>query len=125
MKTLIRLEEAGLFLFSIYLFSTLDFAWWYFPLLLLVPDISMLGYAGSTRIGAFVYNLIHFRALGLALYLSGLAFSMPILALAGIILFAHSTIDRVFGFGLKYGDSFKSTHLGSIDDNKQKVSPGK
>jgi len=34
--------------------------------------------------------------------------------LVGIILFSHSAMDRVFGYGLKYPDSFKNTHLGKI-----------
>jgi hypothetical protein len=36
------------------------------------------------------------------------------LQLAGIILFTHSSMDRVFGYGLKYPDSFNNTHLGPI-----------
>ncbi|TAG51385.1 MAG: DUF4260 family protein, partial [Runella slithyformis] len=30
----------------------------------------------------------------------------------GIILFAHSAMDRIAGYGLKYEDAFKHTHLG-------------
>ena len=36
------------------------------------------------------------------------------LMLVGIILFGHSCMDRMLGFGLKYPDSFKNTHLGAI-----------
>ena len=36
------------------------------------------------------------------------------LELAAIILFAHSSLDRALGYGLKYDDSFGNTHLGSI-----------
>ena len=56
MKFLVRLEEFGLFLFSIYLFFTLDYPWWLFPLLLFAPDISMIGYLGGSRLGAILYN---------------------------------------------------------------------
>jgi hypothetical protein len=38
---------------------------------------------------------------------------MP-LALAGVIMLGHSSFDRVLGYGLKYGDSFRHTHLGWI-----------
>ncbi len=31
--------------------------------------------------------------------------------LIGIILFAHQTMDRIAGFGLKFFDNFKHTHL--------------
>lgn len=37
MKLLLRLEELGFFLFSIYLFSLLPFPWWVFPVFLLAP----------------------------------------------------------------------------------------
>jgi len=121
MKNIIQLEEAGIFLYSIYLFATLDYAWWLFPLLLFVPDISMIGYAGGTRLGAVIYNLIHFRALALALYCTGMWLSLPVLALIGVIMFAHSTLDRAFGYGLKFGDSFQHTHLGKIGRQAQDI----
>lgn len=114
MQTIVRLEELGQFLFSIYLFTTLSFPWWYFPLLLFVPDLSMLGYAVSPRLGAAVYNFIHHRALALGYYVAGVAFGAPLLALVGVIIFAHSSLDRTLGYGLKLPDSFNSTHLGKI-----------
>jgi hypothetical protein len=36
------------------------------------------------------------------------------LQLAGLILFGHSSMDRVMGYGLKYPDAFQHTHLGMI-----------
>lgn len=36
------------------------------------------------------------------------------LPLVVIILFGHWAIGRIFGYGLKYGDDFKHTHLGWI-----------
>jgi hypothetical protein len=71
MKNLIRLEEIALFLFSIFLFSLLDLRWWWFPALLLVPDLSMAGYTMNTKIGAIMYNVIHHRAVALLLYTIG------------------------------------------------------
>ena len=38
--------------------------------------------------------------------------------LAGIILFIHSALDRVYGLGLKYADSFQNTHLGRVGRGK-------
>ena len=114
MNSVIRLEEGGIFLFSLYLFSTLDYPWWLFPLLLFVPDISMLGYLGGTRVGAILYNILHFRALALLLFVVGALVTIPLLSLAGVILFAHASLDRALGYGLKYGDSFSHTHLGTI-----------
>ena len=56
MKNLIAMEEVGIFLLSIYLFMELHYTWWIFPALLLVPDISMIGYFWNNRIGAMLYN---------------------------------------------------------------------
>ena len=39
--------------------------------------------------------------------------------LVGILLFAHSCFDRVWGYGLKYTDSFQHTHLGKIGKDAQ------
>ena len=114
MKTIIQLEELGLTLFSIYLFTTLSISWWYYPLLFFVPDLSMAAYLAGPRAGAAVYNFIHHRALALLYYVAGMALGATPLALAGVIFFAHSSLDRVLGYGLKYADSFGNTHLGKI-----------
>ena len=114
MKTALRLEELGFFLFSIFLFSQLPFPWWYFPVLFLVPDLGMLGYLVGPGIGPAIYNLVHHRLLALLYYVLGMLLASPALALAGVITFAHSSLDRLFGYGLKYPDSFTNTHLGRI-----------
>ena len=53
MKVLLKLEEGAVFLFCIFLFSRLNFAWRWFPALLLLPDIGMIGYIINPKIGAF------------------------------------------------------------------------
>ena len=111
-KYLIRFEEVAFFLFSIFLFSLLDFRWWWFPALLLVPDIGMSGYVVNSKVGAVIYNIVHHRAIALFIYLMGAMVHADILQLAGVILFAHSSLDRVFDYGLKYTDGFKHTHVG-------------
>lgn len=114
MKKLIQLEEAALFGLGIYLFSLLNYAWWWFPVLLLVPDLSMIGYAFGNKVGAWCYNVIHHRALAIAVYLLGIYLAKDIIELTGIMLFSHSSMDRMFGYGLKYEKGFKFTHLGEI-----------
>ena len=111
MKWLLKGEELVFFGASIWLFATLGFAWWWFPLLLFVPDLSMLGYLFGTRAGAAAYNIVHHKALGIALFSVGTLLPLPWLQLAGLILFGHSSLDRALGFGLKYADSFQHTHL--------------
>ncbi|SMO79296.1 DUF4260 domain-containing protein [Fodinibius sediminis] len=114
MKTLIRIEELGIFGLSIILFAQTTFAWWWFPLLLLAPDISMVGYLANPRIGAAVYNLFHHKAVAVGCIIAGYLLSMPWAGLAGIIMLGHAAMDRLLGFGLKYPDSFHHTHLGQI-----------
>ena len=80
-----------------------------------------VGYLVNARIGAITYNFIHHKGLAIAIYLAGSFFEIPELTLAGIVLFAHSSMDRVFGYGLKYADDFKHTHLGWIGTSPPKV----
>ncbi len=46
--------------------------------------------------------------------LIGIYFEIEVMQLIGIILFSHAALDRVFGYGLKYADNFKNTHLGHL-----------
>ncbi len=117
MKVLIRLEESALFLLSSYLFSITGFDWWWFPVLLFLPDVSMVGYLLNPKVGAYLYNTIHHRAVALLIYGFGLFWDHSLAILAGIILFAHSTLDRALGYGLKYSTSFFHTHLGKIGND--------
>lgn len=114
MKTVLKIEELAQFVLGIALFSRLDMAWWWFPTLILLPDFGMLGYAFNTKIGALVYNIFHHKAIGIAFVLVGMFYLGEIYTLIGIILFSHSAMDRIFGYGLKYPDSFRHTHLGKI-----------
>lgn len=114
MKSIIKLEELGLFLFGIYLFNQLDYAWWWFLGLILAPDFSMIGYVFGNKPGAFLYNLAHHRGIAILVYLAGIYSSNSLIQLTGIILFAHSSMDRMLGYGLKYETGFTFTHLGQI-----------
>lgn len=114
MKAILKLEELTMFVFGIYLFSLLEYQWWWFPVLILVPDVGMVGYAFGNKTGAMVYNLFHHKGVALIIYLFGVFLSVPLLKLVGIILFSHAALDRVFGYGFKYDHGFKYTHLGEI-----------
>lgn len=114
MKNLLKSEELLQFLGAIAVLTQLDFPWWYFPALLFLPDVSMLGYLISPRLGALTYNFGHHKGLAVALDLAGVWLKSPGLELTGIILFAHSSFDRLMGYGLKYPDQFKHTHLGML-----------
>ncbi|HLY70510.1 MAG TPA: DUF4260 domain-containing protein [Puia sp.] len=118
MKNILRLEELAMFLFSIFLFNELHFAWWWFLVLILLPDISMVGYLANDKIGAFCYNLIHHKGIALVIYVAGYFTHHEAIQLSGIILFGHSSMDRMMGYGLKYQTGFAFTHLGTIGKNK-------
>lgn len=114
MKTVIKLEELGLFIFGIYLFSLLNYQWWWFLALILAPDLAMFGYVINPKAGAFSYNLFHHRGVAVLVYILGCHLGIETFELVGIILFSHASMDRVFGYGLKYEKGFKYTHLGEI-----------
>jgi len=114
MKTILRTEELAMFLLSIALFSQTAFSWWWFPALILLPDIGMAGYAINSKFGSLTYNLFHHKAIAVAAFVVGHIWELPFIELTGIILFGHASMDRIFGYGLKYGVSFKHTHLGKI-----------
>ncbi len=120
MKTIIKIEEVAITAISIYFLTkfNLGLPVWAWVLLFFSPDISMLGYLVSKRIGAYTYNLIHHRAVALVLASIGLLFASNMFIAIGILLFAHSSFDRMMGYGLKFGDDFKHTHLGWMGEAK-------
>jgi hypothetical protein len=110
----LRAEGAATFAAGLAGFLFLGMPWWAFPLLLLAPDVSAVGYLRGPRVGAIVYNLVHDLATGVAVAGLGLAIGSVPLAAAGAILVAHSGMDRMAGYGLKFPDAFQHTHLGRI-----------
>ncbi len=94
------------------------------PWILLVPllfavDISMAGYLANPRVGAFTYNLAHNWGSGLVVLGIGLATGVVPLVAAGAILIAHTGMDRVAGYGLKYPTAFADTHLGRLGGGRR------
>lgn len=114
MKYLIRLEEAALFICCVILFGLLEIPGKWFWILLLAPDLSAVGYLFGPRAGAVLYNTVHHKALAITVLLGGWYLHETYLMAAGLILLAHSCMDRVFGYGLKYFSGFTDTHLGKI-----------
>lgn len=118
MKVSIKLEELFMFLLGIFLFNQLDFPWWWFLALLLLPDIGMFGYLINSKTGAVVYNIFHHKGIAIVLYFAGVFIENEGIVLAGVIIFSHAALDRFLGYGLKYPDSFNNTHLGTIGNKK-------
>lgn len=114
MKNLLMLEELGQFGLAVFLFSELQYSWWLFPLCILIPDISMIGYIISPKAGAWLYNFFHHKLLAVVVLILGFYLKIQIVECIGTILLGHSSMDRIFGYGLKFNDDFKHTHLGWI-----------
>ncbi len=113
-RLLLRLEGLMLFAGAVVAFSMTEQSWWLFAALILVPDLSMLGYLAGSRVGAVVYNAVHVTFGPIVLTVAGLLLGdLPVLGVAMIWL-AHVGIDRALGYGLKYGLGFGFTHLGRI-----------
>ncbi len=114
MKNVIKLEELAMLAVSIYALDLLNAPWWYYLLLALGPDISMIGYAAGNKAGAAIYNLFHHKGVAILIFCSGLLLPNNTMQIIGVVLFGHASMDRVFGYGLKLKDGFKFTHLGII-----------
>jgi len=121
MKNIIRLEELAMLMISIYALYLLKVDWWYYPVLALGPDISMLGYLAGNKVGAACYNLFHHKGIAIAIFAVGSIYNYWIIQVIGIVLFGHSSMDRFFGYGLKTEEGFKFTHLGMIGNKEKNV----
>jgi len=121
MKSKLKLEETVMFFVALLQFHQLELSWGWFAILFLAPDLGMLGYLAGPKAGAFCYNLTHHKGLALLIYVAGSFWALPSLQFTGILLFAHSSFDRILGYGLKYNDQFQHTHLGMIGKTKAQI----
>jgi hypothetical protein len=111
-EILLRIEGAFDLALSLIFFQAIQSNWLLFILLLLVPDLAMLGYLRGARLGTVCYNLVHtlvgpFLIVAYA-YLTKSLWLLPY----ALIWTAHIGLDRMLGFGLKYPTRFADTHLG-------------
>jgi hypothetical protein len=113
-RNLLRLEALGSLLLFLFLYQTLKGSWLLFLGVVLLPDLSMVGYLLNKKIGATLYNLFHNYVLSLALVVFGFWVSNPIFIYVGLIFCVHVSLDRFFGFGLKYPSNFRDTHLEKV-----------
>lgn len=114
MKTVIALEEIAKLILCYILSINLGYAWWVYLILLLTPDLSMLGYLLNNKTGALLYNILRHQGIAIVVGFAGLLLASKEWMLAGLVLFGHSGMDRALGYGLKYPDHFRHTHLGWI-----------
>jgi Domain of unknown function (DUF4260) len=110
----LRLEALTLVAGSLTAYSTTNQPLWLIPIILLVPDLVMVGYLGGTRLGAITYNLAHSTPLPAAAIALGWWQHAPLVLALGLVWLAHIGMDRALGYGLKYDDHFQHTHLGRL-----------
>lgn len=119
MKQVLKLESAGLFLlFTCMYFHLYPGSWGFYLALFFVPDLSFLLYLVTKKLGAIAYNIFHHQGVWAALLIMGYYIQVDELMKVALVFLAHSTFDRVAGYGLKYFDSFDHTHLGWIGKSK-------
>ena len=107
--TLIKLDNECIFIITIAVYFKLEFSIWLFLLLLLVPDIFMLGYVINRKIGRYVYNIGHTYITPIIIALLYLYIDERLLLQIALIWLAHISMDRTLGFGLKYSSDTNKT----------------
>lgn len=111
---IVRIEWGVVAVVAIALYGMTGVSWWFFALLILAPDLSMLGYLAGPRVGAVAYNALHFLAFPVLLALYGVWLGHQPAVAAALVWIAHIAIDRMLGYGLKLPTDFRDTHLGRI-----------
>ena len=109
-----RLEGGILLALSLMLYWRHGVTWVLFVVLILAPDLFMLGYLRGPRAGAAVYNLGHTWLLPGLVGAAGVLGSSQLALSVALIWFAHIGMDRLLGYGLKHPTAFQDTHLGRI-----------
>ncbi len=113
-KFILRLESLCFFLINLYIYHYLGKGWVLFILLFFIPDLSILMYIFDKKIGAIFYNLFHTYIWFFLLLVIGFIMKNNLIVSFGVIYGSHISFDRMIGYGLKYNDSFKNTHLSNI-----------
>ena len=118
-RLLLRLEGLALFVAAAAMYFYLARGEWgngwpLFLALILAPDLAMLGYLAGPAIGAVTYNAAHITPGPLALAALGYFAGVPVLISLALIWAAHIGMDRALGYGLKYPEGFRFTHLGRL-----------
>ncbi len=116
----LRVEAVALVVGSLVAYSTTGRTWWLVPLVVLVPDVFMVGYLGGTRVGAHLYNVAHATPLPAVMVGIGWWQHAPLVLGLGLVWLTHIGVDRAMGYGLKYSDAFAHTHLGRLGQTSGK-----
>src|SRR5687767_13224187 len=112
MKSLLNLEYMGITALSVYVLLNINPSLFLLAFSFFIPDLFAVGYLVNSKVGSFTYNLAHHQGTAALLVITGHLLGITPVLYAGIVIFAHSSFDSILGYGLKYPDGFRSTHLG-------------
>lgn len=113
-KIILHIEGLMVLGLSVYFYFHLQFSWIIFLILLFSPDLSILGYLKNVNVGSVVYNLFHTYIVPVIIMICGMLIANETLLMISLIWIAHISMDRMFGFGLKYPTNFQDTHLNRV-----------
>ncbi len=116
---LLRLEGLMVAAVTAVAYTRTGASWWLFAALWLAPDLSLLGYLGRPCRAARIYNVFHSYFVPGVLGLSAFLLHAHNLLPVALIWANHIGVDRLLGYGLKYGAGFGWTHLGRIGAAKR------
>ena len=113
-KLLLHAEGLAIFATALIVYGRGGWSWWWFAGLLLAPDLAMVGYLANTRVGSILYNFAHTYTLPLLVTTLSFITDSAVGMQLGIIWLAHIGMDRTVGYGLKYPEAFRTTHLDRV-----------
>jgi len=108
---LLRAEGIAVAAAAVTLYFHEGYEWWLLVVLVLAPDLSMLGYLAGPRVGAVTYDLVHTYVAPVLLATGGVIWDSDTALKLALIWLTHIGVDRSVGYGLKYPSDFKDTHL--------------
>lgn len=113
-KHILQLEGLIIALMSIFFYLELGGDVIFFIILWLVPDMGMIGYIISKKIGSLTYNITHTYTIPIILLSYTLLSNLGLGVQVSLIWISHIGLDRFLGYGIKYPDKFKNTHMNKI-----------
>ena len=114
-RRVLRAEGAVVFAVALWLFFDFGGPVWLLVVLILLPDLSMLGYMRGPEFGSLVYNLGHTYAFPLVIGAAAFVVDATLAVQIALIWAAHIGADRALGLGLKEPTDFADTHLGRME----------
>ncbi|AXF85453.1 hypothetical protein DTO96_101184 [Ephemeroptericola cinctiostellae] len=113
---LLKLEGLAVTLLALVLYWQQSFGWTLFWSTVLLPDLALFGYFINAKVGATTYNITHSKLLPAVLAVVSIVTGNALFLALALIWFVHIGVDRLLGYGLKYPEGFKVTHLGTIGE---------